>query len=524
MRTLLGSVQFWTYVLLMLCLSPAAMSLGSLWQWMPGTASAVLLTLPVCASALTGSRALAVTTAVLAVASVTAEVLSGSTVAMGASGIWLPLTSAAGLLCAGVLISTGVNALQRRVEHLEQQNTQQLHDLFRRERDEAAANRPQAESSVAEQEAAIPPARADDNSVDYAMLLLTLQDIGRRIGMEIDLETLIPTIISTARSSLRCGNCQVYFWNARERTFRNALPPRSRDLHDYVPRPDAGMAAWVLKHRQILTRKDLESDYTLQQVREQETVLPDAIAPLWVGTETLGLMVIDRVEEDSPTFMRVLYIVATHYALGIKNAQLFKRIEDMARRDSLTGLLNHASFHEELQKLVQTAKASSAPLSVIMCDLDHFKRANDTYGHPAGDHVLRTVSRLLQAALPASATIARYGGEEFICALPGETQETARELAELLRKTLDSQPIDFEGQTLHVTGSLGVAEFSPAAATPAAIVKLADEALYRAKASGRNRVVCSTPEVNLASAAATAALHQDQFDEPAGQSHHANPR
>lgn len=490
MRSVLGSVQFWTYVLLMLCLSPAATSLGAQWGWMPGTASIVLSVLPVCASALTGSRALAVTTAVLGTASVTAEVMLGGAASLGAAGFWLPVASAAGLLSTSVLISTGVNALQRRVDELESQNTQQLHELFRRDREGAAA----AEAAALET-AAAPEPRTDDESVDHAMLLLTLQDIGRRIGMEIDLETLIPTIISTARASLQCGDCQIYFWNARERTLRNALPPRSRDHHEYVPRPDSGMARWVLKHRQILTRKDLESDYTLQQVREQETIMPDAIAPLWVGSEMLGLLVIDRIEKDSPTFMRVLYILATHYALGIKNAQLFKRIEDMARRDSLTGLFNHASFYEELQKLVDESKSSAAPLSVVMCDLDHFKQANDTYGHPAGDQVLRTMARLMQATLPATATIARYGGEEFICALPGETLQGARELAEMLREALQNHPIDCEGHTLRVTGSLGVAELCTGASTAAEIVKLADDALYRAKEGGRNRVVCRTPEL-----------------------------
>jgi diguanylate cyclase (GGDEF)-like protein len=190
----------------------------------------------------------------------------------------------------------------------------------------------------------------------------------------------------------------------------------------------------------------------------------------------------------SPHIARLLPIFANVCALGVKNAQLFRRIDEMARRDGLTGLWNRAEFNASLDRLCRKAQEHGRPLCVVMSDVDHFKRFNDTYGHQAGDHVLREVSRLWKASLPDSAVVARYGGEEFIAILPEANGPRARELAESLRAELQAFPLTFEGQELHVTASFGIAELAQPATDPTEVVRLADEALYVAKKSGRNRV------------------------------------
>jgi diguanylate cyclase (GGDEF)-like protein len=263
------------------------------------------------------------------------------------------------------------------------------------------------------------------------------------------------------------------------------------------------MAGWVLANRQIITRQAIRDDYTLQRLAHEDPHLPEAIAPLAVGGEILGLLIVDDVAEDSQNFVRLLYVLSNIYALGIKNAQLFKRIEDMARRDGLTGLLNHATFQEALQELIAEAAAASTPVTVVMSDIDRFKQFNDTHGHQAGDHVLREVARLWKAVLPDYAVVARYGGEEFICALPHDGVERGRELAEVLRQTIAGHTVDFAGRELKVTSSFGVAELNAAAATPAELIKAADALLYRAKESGRNRVVAAGRLADAAEPAAT---------------------
>jgi diguanylate cyclase (GGDEF)-like protein len=198
--------------------------------------------------------------------------------------------------------------------------------------------------------------------------------------------------------------------------------------------------------------------------------------------------VLNGLPAKSPHIARLLPIFANVCALGIKNAQLFRRIDEMARRDGLTGLWNRAEFNAALDRLTRQAHEQQRSLCVVMSDVDHFKKFNDAFGHQAGDHVLREVAKLWKASLPDFAVVARYGGEEFIAILPDTDLVRARDLSETLQAELQAFPLVFEGQDLHVTASFGIAELSSPAAEPTELVHLADEALYAAKKSGRNRV------------------------------------
>jgi diguanylate cyclase (GGDEF)-like protein len=160
-----------------------------------------------------------------------------------------------------------------------------------------------------------------------------------------------------------------------------------------------------------------------------------------------------------------------------------------ANRDSLTGLLNHEEILGVLeQELVRTERAGKC-VSVIMADLDHFKMVNDTYGHMAGDEVLRSAARRMQLLTRAYDSVGRYGGEEFLIILPECGKERAVAFAERLRADMSSEKMDTSEGLIPVTVSLGVAESSKERRLNAyALVKAADEALYLAKGNGRNRV------------------------------------
>jgi len=500
MRETFASIQLWSYALLIVALTPAAAYLGSLWDWTPGVASLLLFAMPTCAAAATGNRTKAFATASLSAVGCLVEAVAMGNNVSGELSIELPVLAGCVLIGLSVVIVNIVNGLGKSVAELEEQTTRYMRDLYRRERedsskvDEPTLPKPSAKPAQDGDESA-----ESHDSVDYAMLLLTLQDIGRRVSINLNIQTLIPTIISTAKVSLKCGVCDIYFWNEEEKVLTNALPGRSRIQAHFKPNPKLGMTRWVLNQRQILTRSAFENDYTLQSILDEDPHAPDAIAPLCVGGELLGLLVIDDVEQNSPQFSRLLYILANIYAMGVKNAQLFNRIEDMARRDGLTGLLNHASFQQELQTLAVKAVEETSPLTIVMSDVDHFKSFNDTYGHQAGDYVLREVAKHLRVVLPDYAVFARYGGEEFIFALPHTDLASGREVAEDLRRHIDSCILDFEGQKLHVTASLGVAEFRHPNQTMQDLIRAADEAMYSAKENGRNRVACDSPHMMLTS-------------------------
>ncbi len=166
-------------------------------------------------------------------------------------------------------------------------------------------------------------------------------------------------------------------------------------------------------------------------------------------------------------------------------------LEQLSFTDPLTGLGNRRHFEERLHQEIARARREGGVLSCLMVDLDHFKRINDRYGHPAGDAVLREVARALRTGVRAFDTVARYGGEEFVLLLPGARQEGALSAAEALRQTIAGLRIRVEGlaEPISVTASIGVASFNGRHEGEPRLLEGADQAVYRAKRDGRNRVV-----------------------------------
>lgn len=338
----------------------------------------------------------------------------------------------------------------------------------------------------------------DPDVFDFAMLLLSMQQIGHRLSSELELDALVSAILGTAKEVLRCQHAELHLWNARDRRFSNAAHSELAQLSDSVravlaqAAPMPASFEWVMQQRRILTRRDVLAG-KVDAAKLSEESLPTAVAPLFVGDDFVGILVINDAEDEGPTFVRMLYILANHSALSLKNSQLFHTIQGMARRDGLTGLLHHAPFLEELERLIDDANANDRPLTLVMSDLDRFKDFNDNYGHQAGDKVLQEVASWWRAIVPDHAILGRYGGEEFICALPGETLSRGIELAEMLRSALVSHPVNYNGIHLHVSASFGVAELGNPASNATRLIRLADKALYRAKEGGRNRVEAHDP-------------------------------
>ena len=161
---------------------------------------------------------------------------------------------------------------------------------------------------------------------------------------------------------------------------------------------------------------------------------------------------------------------------------------EQATRDPLTGLLNRGAVLDALQKECSRSDRIGGTFGVIMIDVDHFKAINDTHGHLVGDGVLREVASRLRGSLRTYDSIGRFGGEEFLVVAPGCGATTAQELAERLRRCMCDAPVAYSGRTLNVTISLGVASGTGSPARDA-LLRGADEALYVAKGSGRNRFV-----------------------------------
>lgn len=168
--------------------------------------------------------------------------------------------------------------------------------------------------------------------------------------------------------------------------------------------------------------------------------------------------------------------------------------EETSQRDGLTGLYNRSYFDEYFSNELYRTKRYGKPLSLLILDIDFFKKVNDEYGHPAGDEVLRVVSRNLLKTLRASDILCRYGGEEFALIFPEMNVKAGMHVAERLRGIIEKDVINFEDQQIKVTISMGISEYRDGV-TPGQIIQEADTALYSSKENGRNRVTCYSAEL-----------------------------
>lgn len=166
-----------------------------------------------------------------------------------------------------------------------------------------------------------------------------------------------------------------------------------------------------------------------------------------------------------------------------------QKLIEVNMKDGLTGIFNRRFLEQRLKEEFAKTKRYSTPFSIIMMDIDFFKKVNDNYGHLCGDFILKSVSAQVAKMIRDTDMIARYGGEEFCCMLPETNMEGAIILAERCRKAIEEQEFIFQGTPIKVTISLGLAEMQEGVDSPDNLIKQADVCLYKAKESGRNRVV-----------------------------------
>lgn len=244
----------------------------------------------------------------------------------------------------------------------------------------------------------------------------------------------------------------------------------------------------VLKSRQPIMENfvDLE-EFPFTQDREVSSLI---CVPLVTKTKNFGLVLVEHkyfnaFDEDN---LRLLNIIGQQVSIALENAELYERMHELATVDNLTGVYNRLYFQERLQKEFEIAQKEGYNLSLAIFDIDHFKRFNDTFGHLFGDKVLKDISGLLKNSLRSGDIIARFGGEEFVLLFPRTGLKEAYDKVEMLREKIAKTVIRDELVTASVTVSFGLSSFPEISTTQSDLLKMADNALYDAKESGRNCV------------------------------------
>lgn len=215
------------------------------------------------------------------------------------------------------------------------------------------------------------------------------------------------------------------------------------------------------------------------------------------GTALEGLLLLDGdsisssgyTEYGAARLMSSINLVAERIGVTLSGISLREDLQRFSYEDALTGLKNRRYFDQLFEHETAVAVRKGAPLSLLLLDIDHFKRFNDTHGHEAGDLALQAFASILKSRFRGSDIVCRYGGEEFVVILPGSDIAGARERAEELREAARKEPVMFEGNSLGpLTISIGVANWPDSTGEPGQLLKLADAMLYRAKKGGRDTV------------------------------------
>lgn len=213
--------------------------------------------------------------------------------------------------------------------------------------------------------------------------------------------------------------------------------------------------------------------------------------PMMAQSEALGVLHLMQPENVKMTEskQRMAITLSEHIAMALSNLRLHETLRSQSIRDPLTGLFNRRFMEESLELELRRAARNQRPLGMIMIDLDHFKYFNDTFGHEAGDLLLKELGALLKSNIRGEDIACRYGGEEFTLILPEGTGAVTRQRAEFFKEAIQRLDVQFRGRPLgKITASMGVAVFPDHGRTPKALIAAADKALYRSKSAGRDRV------------------------------------
>ncbi|MBK7581295.1 MAG: diguanylate cyclase [Myxococcales bacterium] len=270
-------------------------------------------------------------------------------------------------------------------------------------------------------------------------------------------------------------------------------------------RHNSGLVSMVVANRHPLPYR---GDYDpARQVVFSRRLAPPAmpsllVLPLSVHERALGTLVLGSQRRGAfgEAVRPILEVLASHVAVSLANARMFKRLEELATTDGLTGLLNKRALIETAKQKIRSSSRFRKPLSVLVCDIDHFKKVNDTHGHDIGDVVIQGFGEVLKRTKRDTDVVARFGGEEFVVVCEETDAEGAALLAERIRSEIEASTFHSTAGSLKVTCSVGVATFPAAGHEWESLFKATDEALYASKRGGRNRVTIWSPRMHGAAA------------------------
>ena len=241
-----------------------------------------------------------------------------------------------------------------------------------------------------------------------------------------------------------------------------------------------------LEMQMVRVPKDIAIEGVLTEFRPRQVL----VLPISFERKALGVVILASDTLFGKDAMWILRLFSQELGLALNNAVTHASLQRIAAMDPLTGVFNRRMGMKRLREEHGRAERNSLELGLAMLDIDHFKNVNDTYGHLVGDHVLTEVAARVKQTLRDSDVLLRYGGEEFLVVLPGADPNALKNVGERMRQAVEESPITDQGHEIAATVSVGLSSYEPGAQVEETeLLKRADDALYVAKDTGRNRVV-----------------------------------
>jgi diguanylate cyclase (GGDEF)-like protein len=328
---------------------------------------------------------------------------------------------------------------------------------------------------------------------DQIRSIRSAQEIGNVIVSTFDVDTVLRLIVRGIRDVTGADACSIMLLDA-EGVYLSIRASEGipEDIAKSVRiRKGENIAGWVAQEGRPLLIPNLDEDDRFEcTARGRYSTNSVLSVPLKAKGCLLGVINVNRLVSTRPfnsNDENLLMIFANQAAIALENARLYNELQRLAITDGLTGLANHRAFQDQLKVELARASRFFQEVSLLIIDIDHFKSINDNFGHRRGDEVLRCVGQTLQKLVRRMDMVARYGGEEFAIIMPQTPKPEAVRIADRIRQNVERQRWVEEDPERAITLSMGVSEYPNDAHDPAALVELADQALYRSKQNGRWR-------------------------------------
>lgn len=327
--------------------------------------------------------------------------------------------------------------------------------------------------------------------------------VARSLGSSLEIGKTLNVILEETHKVVKYHTGIIYLWRDDDGFLVPAAirSPYSQHLGYMSVSLGEGLVGWAAKTREAAIVYDSKKDPLLRHDPGLVQFLRSLIVvPLIADDDIVGVMAIGKKEPAgfSDKQLQILTILGSQAAIATAKALLYKRLEAMAITDGLTNLYNHRHFYQRIEGEWERAKRYKKTFSLIILDIDFFKKFNDTYGHKAGDAALASVANVLRNSTRTVDVVARYGGEEFAVLLPETSNENAMVIAERIRRNIKAQPFEIDSRKpmVSVSVSAGVASFPDHADHYGELIEAADQALYRAKNAGKDQVCLFTKTAN----------------------------